>query len=88
MGNCSNCTMWEKRERGSIGYNQGLGSCLNVPMYYKATDESSDLMDELDRGAIKDEYRGIKAFALDGSGYQAELLVAADFGCVSFVSKS
>lgn len=83
MGNCSNCQKWAKRKLGQTGYNQGLGKCLDVPAYFDATEESDGVMDGPDRGAVKAEYRGAKAFALDGSGYLAELLVAPDFGCIS-----
>jgi len=45
-------------------------------------------MDGLDRGPIKPEYLRFKAYALDGSGYKAELLVAADFGCIAHVAQT
>lgn len=45
-------------------------------------------MDGPDRGPLKPEYRRFRAYALDGSGYKAELLVAADFGCIAHVAKT
>lgn len=89
---CATCQLWEERELGSEGFNQGLGQCLNVPPYHDATEERAIkpepecFMDGLDRGPIKPEYRRFKAYALDGSGYKAELLVAADFGCIAYVA--
>jgi len=78
---CGNCARWAKREEGEKGHNQGLGQCLNVPSFFDATEESDNCMYGPDRGAIKPTFGRFKAFALDGSGFLAELLVAPDFGC-------
>ena len=86
---CSTCKFWDKRDQGSEGFNQGLGQCLNVRSYHEATEDYAEkeeaecLMDGPDRGPIKASFRHFKAFALDGTGYKAELLVAADFGCIA-----
>ncbi len=88
---CSTCQHWDKREQGSYGFNQGLGQCLNVPKYHEATendagkDEPECFKDGPDRGAVKASFRQFKAFALDASGHMAELLVAAEFGCIAHV---
>lgn len=58
-----------------------------MPNFYDATQESdSGDPEELgnDSRVLKPALQGVKAFALDGSGYLAELLTKPDFGCVSF----
>lgn len=89
-GNCANCEFWEQSAEGEYGWKIGLGKCSNVPMFYDATDDPSsddprDLGDE--SRVLKPDFQGTKAFALDGSGYRAELLTMPDFGCVSYEPK-
>lgn len=90
MLNCSACKNWKKAEKGEAGWRNGLGQCMNVPNFYSVTQESpeSDPCDGLGGGLeLKEEEKHLKAFGLDGSGYQAHLLTAADFGCVAFTPK-
>lgn len=88
--NCANCAFWEQRAKGDVGWKIGFGKCTNVPKLYDATD-TPDSDDPEDFGedlrVLKPEYQGVKAFALDGSGYCAELLTMPDFGCVSYIPK-
>lgn len=79
IGKCSTCAKWVAPKEGNIGWNIGVGRCTNVPMYFDATEET-ETADRL----LKPEFVGIKAFALDGSGYIAKLLTSPDFGCVDF----
>lgn len=88
--NCANCKLWEQRAKGEKGWKIGLGKCTNVPMFYEATDlPDSDDPEDLgdDSRVLKPDYQGVKAVALDGSGYCAELLTTPDFGCVSYTPK-
>lgn len=89
LGNCANCKFWAKREAGQAGWKIGLGKCSNVPKFHDVT-ESSPNPDEYDLGTevLKPEYQDVKALAIDGSGYRAELLTMGTFGCIAFVSKT
>ena len=88
--NCANCKFWKQNVKGEEGWIIGLGKCTNVPMFYDATepahsDDPNDFGE--DSNVLKPAFQGIKAVALDGSGYRAELLTMPDFGCVSFTPK-
>ncbi len=88
--NCAMCKFWEQSAKGQYGWKFGLGKCANVPMFYDATedpnsDDPEDLGDE--SRVLKPDCQGVKAVALDGSGYRAELLTMPDFGCVSYSPK-
>lgn len=89
LGRCGGCSLWVRQREGDFGWKIGLGRCSNVPKFYDAM-EPSDQEGEDGNGyeSLKLEYESLKAFALDGSGYVAELLTKADFGCVQFVPKS
>jgi len=87
---CANCKFWEQRVEGQEGWPIGLGKCTNVPKFYDATElpASDDPNDFGDCSRVlAPDYQGVKALALDGSGYRAELLTMPDFGCVSYISK-
>jgi hypothetical protein len=89
--NCAACKLWAKTERGEAGWRTGMGKCTNIPMFFDATEDVS-AFDPEDCGdgagrTLKPEFKSVKAVALDGSGYRAELLTAPDFGCVSFVPR-
>lgn len=85
--NCSACKLWAKSKKGAPGWRMGMGKCTNVPKFFDATDDLEEF-DPEDTGngarTLKAEYAGVKALALDGTGYRAELITAPDFGCVSF----
>jgi hypothetical protein len=86
-GNCGTCTFWAKAEKGTPGWNMNMGRCTNVPKYHDAGEDSgSNNPDEWGESAyvLKPEFKDVKALALDGSGYRAELLTTPDFGCVSY----
>lgn len=87
---CVTCALWAKNEKDEAGWRMGMGKCKNVPMFFDATEDVSEF-DPEDCGdgarTLKPEFKSIKAMAIDGSGYRAELLTAPDFGCVSFVSR-
>jgi hypothetical protein len=89
-GNCVDCDKWALLGEGDAGQRLGLGRCENVPMFYEAT-QDPDSEDPADFGdaarVLKPQYQSVKALALDGSGYLAQLLTRADFGCVCFVPK-
>jgi len=65
----------------------GMGKCTYVPNFYDATEDIA-VFDPEDVGVgsrtLRAEFNDIKALCLDGSGYQAELITAPDFGCVNF----
>ena len=85
--NCAACKLWAKSENGIAGWSMGMGFCTNVPNFFNATEDASEFDPENSgEGArtLKAEFGGLKAMAIDGSGYRAELLTAPDFGCVSF----
>ncbi len=84
---CATCKKWEPVKPGDAGWRDGLGRCTNVPNFYDVTDAVAEF-DPYDGVAgdrvLKPESKTLKAFGLDGSGYQAVLITAPDFGCVSF----
>lgn len=87
IGNCGACKFWTKAVEGKAGWKMGMGQCTNVPKYYDVG-ENLDTDDPIDAYefsyVLKPEFTDVKAVALDGSGYRAELLTTADFGCISF----
>lgn len=87
---CATCKKWKPVKPGDAGWRDGLGRCTNVPNFYDVTDEVAEFDPEDgvagDR-VLKPESKTLKAFGLDGSGYQAVLITAPDFGCVSFDPK-
>lgn len=89
IGNCGTCKFWTKAVEGKAGWKMGMGQCTNVPKYYDVG-QDTDSDDPVDWGeysyVLKPEFVDVKAVALDGSGYCAELLTTADFGCSSFAS--
>lgn len=86
--NCMACKLWTKSEKGEPGWRMGMGKCTNVPKFHDATEDVGEY-DPEDAGdgprTLKPEFQGIKALCLDGTGYRAELITAADFGCVCFI---
>lgn len=82
---CGNCKYWIKRVEGEHGWGIGLGRCGNVPKFHDVTQASED-DSNIDSGTevLKPQHLGVKAVAIDGSGYRAELLTMKDFGCTSF----
>ena len=85
--NCATCKKWVIADKGDAGWRDGLGRCKNVPNFYDVTDQVAEFdPDDLAAGdrVLKPESKNLKAFGLDGSGYQAFLITAPDFGCVSF----
>jgi hypothetical protein len=86
-GNCEACKKWVKSIEGDAGWKIGLGRCSNVPMFFDATQDSGepDGLGLEESVVLKPEFHGVKALALDGSGYVAQLLTMPDFGCVCFV---
>ena len=87
-GNCADCKFWVKRVEGETGWKVGLGQCSNVPKFQDATESSPDPEEfEMGTEVLKPECQGVKAMAIDGSGYLAQLLTMPDFGCVSYISK-
>ncbi|MEQ6436239.1 hypothetical protein V8Z74_14590 [Comamonas sp. w2-DMI] len=88
---CSECKFWKKSEKGSAGWRNGLGWCTNVPNFYAVSSEVEDYdPEDGEAGGLvfKPEFAGVKAVGLDASGYQAYLLTAPNFGCVSFIQKA
>lgn len=87
-GNCGTCKFWAKAVEGRAGWRMGMGKCTNVPKYYDVG-QDPDTEVPADYGAnsfvLKQEFLDVKAVALDGSGYCAELLTTADFACICFV---
>ena len=88
--NCAACKLWSKAEKGDPGWRMGMGKCTNAPKFFDATEDIVEF-DPEDGGdgarTLKAEFVGVKALALDGTGYRAELITAPDFGCVSFVPR-
>lgn len=90
MKRCATCKYWDLKTQGDQGWKIGLGQCTNVPKFYDATETpESDDPENYGSGSevLKPDFRGVKALALDGSGYCAELLTMPDFGCVSYEPK-
>lgn len=85
---CAACKWWVKSEKGAPGWRMEMGKCTNVPKFYDATEDVGEF-DPEDVGdgsrTLKPEFKSVKAICLDGSGYQAELISAPDFGCVNFI---
>ncbi len=88
---CSACSLWNKSDKGEPGWRMGMGRCTNVPKFFDATEDIVEF-DPYDAGegarTLKAEFVGVKALALDGSGYRAELITAPDFGCVSYAIRN
>ncbi|TES70146.1 hypothetical protein E2P84_31150 [Burkholderia cepacia] len=86
-GNCGTCKFWGSASDEPWGRNMGMAKCNNVPKYFDVCEETGFEEPGEDYPAyhvLKAVYKGTKAVALDGSGYRAELLTTADFGCISY----
>ncbi len=81
MNTCATCRHWGKK--GHHSGIPGLNECEKIPMLDGST--------EWDRTAsatvIKKKYSDVLAFAEDGSGYMAQLVTFAEFGCVMHKAK-
>lgn len=86
-GNCASCKFWVQRAEGQQGWKIGLGKCTNVPKFFDVTKDGEDASGGYGDEVLKPDWQGVKALALDGSGYCAELLTMPDFGCVSYIPK-
>jgi len=79
MKTCETCKHWKQPEEWTTGYGLGVGRCMNIPMFWDATEWD----EEGDGRKFIYQYKDNKAFAQDGSDYSAYLLTKPDFGCVS-----
>jgi hypothetical protein len=89
---CATCSFWVlSRTELDPGWKIGLGKCTNVPKFFDATEELVNSDDssgvQYNCQTLKPGYQNVKALALDGDGFVAELLTMPDFGCVSYVQK-
>ena len=73
---CSTCRFWGADEEDNGGI-VGLRKCERIPMFENSTEWTEDY----DGRTVKKEFADVAAFARDGSGYVAELITFAHFGC-------
>ena len=80
---CKNCKYWEISERYPIKDTK-IGKCKRIGMFWESTEWLDTDADDWDLRVLCDENKDDKAFAQDGSDYNAFLLTLENFGCVQF----
>lgn len=80
-GRCASCRHWEST--ADYSYPFEVRRCRAAPHWQEALRWTEDG----DRQELLPEHAGRLAFAADGSGYRAELLTRAKFGCVQWEAK-
>jgi hypothetical protein len=78
---CASCRHWEEAPDYSEPFE--VRRCRAAPHWQQALQWS----DDGEKQELLPEHAGRLAFAADGSGYQAELLTRAEFGCVQWEAK-
>ena len=72
--NCSNCKYWDEGKTFGVDDELCVSRCNRIPMFWDSTAWADD-------GQSRKFINDSKAFAQDGSDYNAYLLTKPDFYC-------
>lgn len=74
---CETCHYWGDKDEHYPNPITGLRTCHRIPHGAETTQWDDDC-----NNILKPEFVGLRAFVNDASGYHAELVTLANFGCV------